>query len=62
MTPLTTTQAALILGVHRSRILHMIRDGQLASTKTGRDHFIDPRQLERVKDRKRGRPAKKSVI
>jgi excisionase family DNA binding protein len=61
MALLTTEEAAARLGVSRSRVLAMIRDGRLKAQKVGRDWVIDPSALEtpEVVQRKPGRPRKK---
>lgn len=59
---LTTTQAAAQLGITPRRVLALIAAGRLPAQKLGRDWLIRPEdlELERVKDRKPGRPAAKS--
>lgn len=64
---MTTQQAAEALGVHRSRVLHFIREGKFAAIKHGRDWWIDPAEvarfkaLERPQGWKKGKPRKPSV-
>lgn len=53
---LTTTQAATILQVSRSRILKLIEAGRLPAEKLGRDWLIRLEDLELVKVRRPGRP------
>ena len=53
---LTAKQAAEILGVHHSRVRVLIREGRLPAQKLGRDWVIMESDLEKVKDRKPGRP------
>lgn len=55
---LTTNQAAQELKVTSIRVRAMIRDGKLKAEKMGRDYLIKESDLELVKDRKPGRPAK----
>ncbi len=55
---LSTNEVAERLGVTAIRVRAMIRDGKLQSQKIGRDHLIKETDLELVKDRKPGRPAK----
>jgi excisionase family DNA binding protein len=58
MKMLTTKQAAEILKVHHSRVRILIREGRLPAQKIGRDWIIMEPDLEKVKDRKPGRPKK----
>ncbi len=58
---LTTKEAAEKLGVSVRRVQAMITDGSLSATKLGRDYVIKESELESVKDRKPGRPAKKNA-
>ena len=58
MKMLTVKQAAEILGVHRSRVRVLIREGRLPAQKVGRDWIILKPDLELVQDRKPGRPMK----
>lgn len=55
---LDTQQAADRLGITRRRIQALINSGRLPATKFGRDYQIAPADLERVSERKPGRPAK----
>ena len=55
---LTTKQAAKILGISTRRVLQLIYDGRLPAEKHGRYWAIKAEDLELVKDRKPGRPAK----
>ncbi len=55
---LTTKETAEKLGVSIRRVQAMITDGSLPATKLGRDYIIKESDLELVKDRKPGRPAK----
>ena len=56
---LNTNQAAEILEVHPSRVRVLIKEGRLPAQKVGRDWIIKEKDLEKVKDRKPGRPRKK---
>ena len=53
---LTTREAARELGIHRSRVLHLISEGRLPAMKQGRDWLIQFSDLETVRDRKSGYP------
>jgi len=55
---LTTLEAAQILGVNRSRVLQFILNGRLPAQKFGWQWMIKKRDLEKLKDRKPGRPKK----
>jgi excisionase family DNA binding protein len=57
MPDLTTTDAARILGIGRSRVLFLIRTKRIAAVKVGMQWMIKPKALEAdgVKDRKAGR-------
>ena len=55
---LTTQEAAEKLGVSVRRIVALINSGDLPSSRIGRSHVIKETDLELVKDRKPGRPAK----
>jgi excisionase family DNA binding protein len=57
---LTTSDAAKILGVNRSRVLQLIMRGKLRAEKLGWQWIIRPKDLEKVKNRKPGRPKKMS--
>ena len=56
---LTTQEAADVLGVTRRRVLAMIRAGQIPAARFGASWAIRPADVERVRDRKPGRPATK---
>jgi excisionase family DNA binding protein len=56
--PLTTTEAAVTLGVTPQRIRALIAAGRLRAVKVGRDWLIRPPDLEAVRNRKPGRPRK----
>ncbi len=55
---LTTKETADKLGVSVRRVQAMITDGSLPASKLGRDYVIKESDLEVVKARKPGRPAK----
>jgi excisionase family DNA binding protein len=56
----TTKHAAKILGVNDSRVRQFILAGRLPAQKVGRDWLILESDLEKVKDRKPGRPPLKN--
>lgn len=53
---LTTGEAAGRLGVTPARVRVLIREGRLPAQRFGRSHMIDEKDLQRVEDRKPGRP------
>lgn len=55
---ITTSQAAAHLGITPRRVLALIKAGRLPAQKFGRDWMIDPKDLDKVKERKQGRPKK----
>lgn len=55
---LTTREVAERLNVSLRRVRALIESGKLPSEQYGRDHLIKESDLELVKDRKPGRPAK----
>jgi excisionase family DNA binding protein len=55
---LSTNEVAEKLGVTSIRVRAMIRKGNLPAQKIGRDYVVKESDLELVKDRKPGRPAK----
>ena len=55
---LNTKQAAKILKVNDSRVRQFILSGRLPAKKVGRDWIILEKDLEKVADRKHGRPKK----
>ncbi len=55
---ITTKEAAENLGISMRRVLALIKDGRLPSKQFGRDHLINPADLELVRERKVGRPKK----
>lgn len=57
---LTTQQASKILGVNPSRVRQFILEGRLPAIKFGRDWIISKDDLDKVANRKPGRPKGKS--
>jgi excisionase family DNA binding protein len=57
---LTTNEAAEKLDVTRRRVLALISAGRLPTVRVGDIHLIDPKDLERVRVRKVGRPPSKA--
>lgn len=57
-TPLTVKEVAVELGVSERRVRALIDggNGKLRASKIGRDWLIDPADVEKVKERKPGRP------
>ena len=55
---LTTQKAGELLGVNPSRVRQFILEGRLPAIKIGRDWIISKDDLNKVKDRKPGRPKK----
>jgi excisionase family DNA binding protein len=53
---ITTDKAAKILGISPRRIRALIASGRLPAIKLARDWIIDEKDLEKVVDRKPGRP------
>jgi len=56
---LTTAQVAERLGVHRTRVQVLIREGRLPAQKFGKMFLVDEKDLKLVADRKPGRPRSK---
>lgn len=57
---LTALEAAEALGVHRSRVHVLIREGRLPATKYGNVYLIKESDLKLVENRQTGRPPKAS--
>lgn len=55
---LTALEAAEALGVHRSRVHVLIREGRLPATKYGNVYLIKESDLKLVENRQTGRPKK----
>jgi excisionase family DNA binding protein len=53
-----TKEAAERLGVSQQRVQALIKSGQLPAEKVGRDWLINEKDLEKVSERKTGRPPK----
>jgi len=56
---LTTKQAAKILKINDSRVRQLILDGRLPAQKLGHVWMIQEKDLQKVVDRKPGRPKKR---
>ena len=54
--PLTVTEAATSLGVGRSRVHALIKEGRLVAKMVGMQYLIQPKDLAKVRNRKPGRP------
>jgi excisionase family DNA binding protein len=57
MNLLTTTEVATSLGVTPRRVLALIQSGRLRAQKAGRDWLIKSADLDKVRERKAGRPS-----
>jgi len=55
---MTVKQAAGELGISIPRVHQLIQEERLPAEKLGRDWIIESSDLEKVKDRPTGRPAK----
>lgn len=55
---LTTQQVADELGVTKARVIAMIRAGRLHAEKVGIQYLVKPADVDKVRDRKAGRPPK----
>lgn len=53
---LTTTQAAERLGITRSLVIRLCKQGRIVTTKLGRDWMIDERDLKLYKPNPVGYP------
>lgn len=51
---MTTTEAAAVLGVQPKTVTRYILRGLIAATKHGRDYWIEPGELERFQQTRRG--------
>ena len=58
MTLITTAEAAARLGVHRTRVNVLIKEGRLPAQRYGRAYLIDEKDLKLVEVRPVGRPPK----
>lgn len=55
---LTTAEVAQRLGVHRTRVNVLIKEGRLPAQQFGRAYLINEKDLKLVENRKTGRPRK----
>lgn len=55
---LTTAEVAERLGVHRTRVNVLIKEGRLPASRFGRAYMIKESDLKLVEDRMPGRPLK----
>jgi excisionase family DNA binding protein len=58
---LTTKEAGLLLNVTPARIRQFVMRGQLPASRFGRDLVIKRSDLDKLKDRKVGRPKKEAA-
>lgn len=56
---LTTAQVAERLGVHRTRVNVLIKEGRLPAQRYGRAFLVQEKDLALVAERPAGRPPKK---
>ena len=61
ITLLSVKQAAEILGVNRQRVQQLIESERLPAQKVGTYYVIKESDLELVKERRTGRPAKEKT-
>lgn len=57
---LTTAEVAERLGVHRTRVNVLIKEGRLPAQRFGRAYLVLEKDLQLVSERPVGRPAKES--
>ena len=55
---LTTAEVAERLGVHRTRVNVLIKEGRLPAQQFGRAYLVNEEDLKLVENRKTGRPRK----
>jgi excisionase family DNA binding protein len=55
---ITAADAAVSLGVTKRRVIALIEAGKLKAEKIGNLYLIKPSDLDKVRDRKPGRPKK----
>ncbi len=55
---LTTAEVAERLGVHRTRVNVLIKEGRLPAQQFGRAYLVNEKDLKLVQNRKTGRPRK----
>lgn len=58
---MTTQEAAVELHISVRRVRVLIDEGRLKASKRGRDWWIEPKDLETVRNRKNGRPRKEQA-
>lgn len=58
MALITTAEVAERLGVHRSRVQVLIKEGRLPAQKFGKVYLVEEKDLKLVQERKPGRPRK----
>lgn len=58
MSLIGTKEASEKLGISQQRVQALIKSGKLPAEKVGRDWLINEADLEKVSERKAGRPAK----
>lgn len=58
---LTTAQVAERLGVHRTRVNVLIKEGRLPAQRFGRAYLVLEKDLQLVSERRVGRPPKESI-
>lgn len=56
--PISVTEAAAELGIGRRRVLALITAKRLPAVKVGQQFIIRPADLDKVRDRRPGRPPK----
>ena len=59
---LTTLEVAERLGVHRTRVNVLIKEGRLPATRYGKSLLVQEADLALVLDRKAGRPKKEPDV
>jgi excisionase family DNA binding protein len=55
---LTTAEVAERLGVHRTRVNVLIKEGRLPAQRFGRAYLVQEKDLQLVSERRVGRPPK----
>ncbi len=59
---LTTAEVATELNCSVRRVQDLIKTGRLVTTRFGRQHQIDPQDLDAVRTRPNGRPRKVAAL
>ena len=59
---LTTAEVASRLGVHRTRVNVLIKEGRLPAQRFGRAYLVQEKDLALIADRPVGRPPKQANI